>query len=440
MASDMVVALAQSTMDGHALFGHNNNSPTGEGQALVRQPGRLFAPGEMVQASVLSLPQARRTFTVLGGPSSDDWGYRFGINEKGVVLGLTTIHTRLAPEGPALTGPDLVRLGLERSPCARQAVEVLSDLITRHGQGEPDPTERGTSGGGSGLGAALVILDGQEAYVLEACGAHWAVQTVGQVKAVSSNGLLRRDWDRISRGLADLAITRGWWPSDGCKLDFTGALGRQGPGHAAAVRRWGQATRQLEEHSGQLDGPFFRWLLREQAESMDQAGRALGNATTCAGSFLVRLSPDRDDLPLAWWSPGSPCRSIYLPIPLASELPEELTDADGTGSLVWRRLARWHADAQRDGPRLETQAALRAGLASLQERLDEDAHAFALEANALHRQGEQEQLAQRSAAFLRRNLERFEELGQYAGSGVLSPPHRPRTREEEYAALAEADF
>jgi hypothetical protein len=33
-----------------------------------------------------------------------------------------------------------------------------------------------------------------------------------------------QDWNRISPGLGQHAISQGWWPGDGSKLDFVGAL------------------------------------------------------------------------------------------------------------------------------------------------------------------------------------------------------------------------
>ena len=111
-----------------------------------------------------------------------------------------------------------MRLTLERASAARQAVETTAALITRHGQG-PYPGCAAEEDHDN----AFLIADGREAYLLAACGPHWAVQQVGDVRALNEVCRLRKDWDRISPGLADLAIQPGWQPEDGSKLDFAAA-------------------------------------------------------------------------------------------------------------------------------------------------------------------------------------------------------------------------
>src|SRR5262249_51188246 len=159
-----------------------------------------------------------------------------------LAAGATTVRTRLANELPGLTGPDLVRLALERAATALQAVDVVTDLVGRHGPGvtasevdEGDPV--------------LILADGKEAYLLAACGTYWAVQEVREVRAQCDVCQLRQDWDRISPGLADLAIKSGWWPDDGSKLDFAGALVGEDVISGPGLRRWGRATVVLEQHN-----------------------------------------------------------------------------------------------------------------------------------------------------------------------------------------------
>jgi dipeptidase len=405
MASDMVVALARATADGATLFGHNSNRPRGEAASLVLTQGREHSPGEVVQATHLRLPQARHTWTVLGGRAGTVWGLVHGINEKGVAIGCTPIATRLAGDEPGLTGPDLVRLGLERSATACQAMEAITDLICRHGQGE------------AGSDSALLIADGREAYALEASGRHWVLAQVGSVRAVCGTCLLRQDWDRISRGLADLAIQRGWWPEDGCKLDFAGALGRPGPEHARAMRRWGQATLALEVHSGQVDLPLLRRLLCEQAEL---ASGEEGEEETAA-SLVARLGP-AEDVPLAWCAFGTPAAGLFLPVFPLGDLPDAYQDDAGSGSPLWRCLEALGRDAHHDRVFGDT---LRSALEGLQHRLDEQLHDFLDEARPLHRQGAHEPLGRLAGSFMQHSVERLEELLDTLRSRPGESTHRP---------------
>ena len=149
---------------------------------------------------------------------------------------------------PGLTGPDLVRLALERCGSARQALDLLTDLLARHGEcGDHN----------------FLLADPHEAYTLEAAGRHWAAQEIHQVRAVGDAAVIRQDWYRLSAGLAGEAINSGWWPEDGSKLDFAGRPGRRASPAGSALRRWGRTTRLLEEQNGHIDAAFLRRLLAD---------------------------------------------------------------------------------------------------------------------------------------------------------------------------------
>lgn len=370
MSSDLLVALPKATPDAVTLFAVNCNRRHGEGVSLALVPGRDHAPDETAPAH---LAEARHTWGVLACRAAGVRGYLYGLNEKGVAIGCTTIATRLVAEGMTLTGPDLVRLGLERGSCAYSAVEILTDLITRHGQGGGSTAQT--------LDCALLIADATEAYVLEAAGPHWAMTQVGSVRAVSSACMLRQDWDRISRGLSDLAIRRGWWPEDGCKLDFARALGRVSPDQAGVMRRWGRATLALEQHTGHVDLPMLRALLREQSDLLD-------DDIQTAASFVARLGPAVDDLPVAWIAFGPPATSVYLPIFPVADLPDGFGDSSGQSRLG------------RDLATMSKEPGFRAALAGAQQRLDEHAHDFIPEARTLHRRGAKDELRRLGGSFM----------------------------------------
>ncbi len=452
MGCDMVTALPAATLRGQTFFGHNSNRPTDEPQALVRLARRSFAPGEIVQTRHCPLPQVRQTWTVLGSGPAGSWGLQHGLNEHGVAVGLTRIRTRLCQETPGLEGGELVRLALERSASARQAVDQVTDLVSRHGQGVSDggPAE-GKSGGDSGF----LVADGREAYVVETCGRHWAVQEVGQVRAVSDVCHLRQDWDRISPGLASLAISRGWWNEDGSKLDFAGALAPGAGDDAAALHRWGRATLLLEQSNGQIDAPLLRRLLGDhydssvrhdlpheapgprgqrltgrgdrgrtgpREESLCRHGGEEPGAVWTAASLIAQLGRDPEHPPLAWWAFGPPCAGVYFPVVFEGELPRAFSaDAGNPGGMsVWQRVASLHDRWNRDA----WQAAVgRKVLADLQGRFDRATREYLAEAVVLRRQGDAVALHRLAGSFLEHNLERFEETWREIVEG---PGARPR--------------
>ncbi len=399
MGCEMATALPGATLDGCTLFAHNNSRPADEGQSLLWLPARAYAVGESVRVGQLDLPQPRRSNALLGVRAADGWGCVHGVNEHGVAMGATPTHTRLRGDAPGLTGAALVRLTLERAAAARQAVQTATDLISRHGQGPYTgcPAEDDHDN-------AFLIADGQEAYLLAACGSHWAVQQVAAVRALNEACHLRQDWDRISPGLSSLAILRGWWPEDGSKLDFAGALARQEASDRQAFRWWGLATLQLEQQRGAVDNALMRRLLGEAARP--EAG---GPATTT--SLIAQVWPAADGVPLAWWAFGPTGWGLYFPLPVVAEPPPAFRAGgpEAHGCDLWRRLTRDRDDRP-------TTAEARAALADLQGRFDQVAGEFASEAIALKRRGDLEGLRRSAESFTQHNWERFEEvLGRLMG-------------------------
>lgn len=393
MASDMLVALAQATQDGYSYLAHTWNRSGGSPPGVVRVAGRDHAPGEQIELPWVHVPQVRHTLTVLACRSRDEWGYPHGVNEKGVAIGHSAIRTRLEAEAPGLTGPDLVRIALERGTSASNAVEILTDLIGRHGQGRY---------GGTGSDGTFLVTDAHEAYVLEAAGRHWVEAEVMSVRAATGMCLLRQDWDRISRGLCDVALQHRWWPDDGTKLDFAGALGDLQPDHARGLRRWGQATLRLEQQSGHLDAPVLRKLMCDLGDLVPAAEDMQPGA-----SVLVRLGPPPDDLPVCWVALGSPSASVYFPLVLEADPPEAFLDEDGRGCKLGRTMAQLQAECRRDAL---LRGVLPVRLAAFQQRLDDLLAEFLPEAGEHRRQGRTAEAARYAGSFMQHCVERFEEL------------------------------
>jgi len=417
MAGDMVVALGDATVDGDTLFAHNSDLQPQDVPVLQRVPGRAHEPGEKSATQFLELPQARHTLTVLGSQPAGLWGYTHGVNDQGLAAGCTRLRSKLALDRPGLLGTDLVRLALERCHSAHQAVDLITDLIERHGQGTfPDcpPQVDGDS--------AIAVASPGEAFVLEAAGHHWVLQEIQRVRAVSDVGTIRQDWVRISRGLSAHVIGHGWWPADGSKIDPVDSVHASVLGTASALRRWGRATLLLEQQSGHIHVAMLRRLLCDHYEGMqgavDPFGNESGPTPLCehghgsdgritATSLVAALRPTSP--PLAWCAFGPPCLSVFFPVFLDGELPEALRTAGHQPGLtgVSTRVLRLN-EQFRLSPRRH--AAVNDAMARLQARFDQDAEEFTAELAALKQQDPTADCQRQATVFMQHTLERFEEV------------------------------
>lgn len=419
MGCDTVVALGRATVDGRTLLAHSSARPSGEGQSLSRTLGRAYPLGEVVQTQFLKLPQARQTYTVLGHQPAGLWGYTHGVNDQGVAIGHAVSRSKLHGSQPGLTGTDLVRLALERSPTARHAVDLLTELIERHGQGLFPNCPAQVEGDSS-----LLVADPSEAYVLEAAGPFWVEQQVLEARALSNVSIVHQDWNRISRGLSTHAINQGWWPADGSKLDFASSVGDDPIGQASGLRRWGRATLLLEEQSGHIDAAFLRRLLGDHYEGMHSEVNPLrgdsGPTTLCqhglrppgqitALSLVVQLHQEANHLQLAWCAFGPPCAGVFFPIVLEGELPAPFTQDSSEPGLesLWWRIRRLNEQLRRD-PQRWVQA--RENFNRLQARFDQEAEEFAVEGATLKQQGNLSELQRLAGIFMQHNLEQFESV------------------------------
>jgi dipeptidase len=260
--------------------------------------------------------------------------------------------------------------------------------------------------------------------MVETSGAHWVYQDIRQLRAVSDVSTVHQDWDWISPGLAQEAISQGWWPGDGSKLDFAEALCTDRIGQESGLRRWGRATLLLEQQNSRIDLGFIRRLLsdhyegcNEEVDPLDVPARpvplcqhASGSRTEAtAASLVVQLPAAAERLPVAWCAFGPPCINVYFPIFLEAELPEAFssTSPEPATNRVWQRMRQVEAYL---GNSRERWASVHEQLGRLQGQLDHEAEDFAVEGAALKQQGAVAELERLASLFVQHCLERFDKV------------------------------
>ncbi len=313
------------------LFAKNSDRDPNEAQMLEWRPRSEPAAGSEVRCTWIRIPQVAATHAVLLSRPFWMWGAEMGANEHGVVIGNEAVFTRQPYATIGLTGMDLLRLGLERGATAEQAVEVMTDLLERYGQG-----------GGCGhenrsftYHNSFLVADPAGAFVLETAGRIWQVARVSGARS-------------ISNGLTLPALVA---QSDRLRTRVSACRIRQAQTQAAAAdaQGVGDLMRVLRSH-GADDEPRYRLMNGAMAAPCMHAGGLLAASQTTA-SWVSELRSDG----ARHWVTGTaaPCTGLFKPVRVGEplDLGPAPTDRAGDDTLWWRH-ERLHRRVMRDPARL----------------------------------------------------------------------------------------
>jgi secernin len=351
-ACDSLVALGNATADGAVLFAKNSDRPASECQPLLQVPRRSQASGSALRCTYIEIPQVAETFRLIGSHPFWCWGFEHGLNEHGVAIGNHTVFSKEPLTGKGLIGMDLVRLGLERGRSAEQAVEVITTLLEAHGQGGSGYADKDWPYHNS-----FLIADRSGGFILETSDRHWALRRVEDVGSVSNHMSIGADWDALSDGVIEHAITEGWWNEERDeRFDFAAAYRDTTVApEAISSGRHQRTCALLETAKGKLDVVALKAALRDHYGRVGPAAdltpadpryfsvcmHAEPVGTTTA-SMIARL-PAAADEPLTYWaSLGSPCLGAFVPLYVDADVPAVLSRGgeQPSGDSPWWQAKR----------------------------------------------------------------------------------------------------
>ena len=333
---DTMVALPRTTQHQQMIFAKNSDRSASECQPLVQHARRAYIDGAITECQFVQLPQSQATYRHIGSRPYWCWGYEHGFNEYQVVIGNEGLASKYEFDSPKLIGMELVRLSLERAKTAAEAVEVMTALITKYGQGKFS-NDQGVRTYDNGY----IIADPNEAYILETAGHEWAVKRAHGAMGISNVYSVEDDWARLSPTAVDQARESGWWAEDSEKLNFAAAYSREADrsvGSGAMRRRRSCAV--LSRDSGRIDVQTMMALLADhsngsvadepfqteisQGPSICVHHNADGTGGNTAASLVAHLCADGSRLPIYWCSFYSPCLGVFLPMFIEGKLPPVL--------------------------------------------------------------------------------------------------------------------
>ena len=316
---------AVRVLPGRVLFAKSSDRDANEAAVLTWVPAARHAPGARQRCTYIEIPQAPRTLAALLARPFWMWGAEIGANEAGVTIGNEAVFTNQPAGPPALTGMDLLRLAVERAESAVQAVELITGLLERHGQG-----------GGCGYEDrsftyhnSFIVADGSGAWRLETAGRRWAAEPVSGACSISNALTL----DGFAQAHAEPL---------GVKTFGSGARGRRArtSAHIAGAEGLGDLRRLLRDH-GHEDGPPWRWW-NGTLGSVCMHGGGLLAASQTTSSWVAELRPEGARHQVTGTS--APCLSLFKPVSVTEPLAlgPEPTGTDDGGQSLWWRWERLH--------------------------------------------------------------------------------------------------
>lgn len=329
---DTICVLPSWSTESTAILAKNSDREPNEPHIIRFIPAQDHTANERLQCTYIDIPQAAHTNAVMLFKPDWIWGAEMGVNEFGVAIGNEAVFTKAKNNKEALTGMDLLRLGLECADTAKAALETIIGLLNEFGQG-------GNCGYSKDFryDNSFLIVDKTSAYILETSGKNYAAKQVKDKAAISNRLFIHQDHTQ-RRGLAE---------GEDFAAKFTEpvfshfAKGKQRRSQSLCAVQNGpvsaaQLMKALRTHMPKIDGYEFT---RGSVDSVCMhAGGLIGDQTT--GSFVAVL---RQNAPMTIWATGAstPCISAFKPTFFGIVQPP-VYDNDTDSHDYWLRREHIH--------------------------------------------------------------------------------------------------
>ena len=302
--------------NGKAVFGKNSDRSPNEPQILQFVPATEHSEAE-IKATYITVPQVAETHAVLLSRPTWLWGAEIGVNDCGVCIGNEAVWTLGKYGKTCLTGMDMLRIALERSASAGDALNVLTDMLERYGQG-------GNSGYDHDFfyDNSFLVMDRNGLYVLETAGREWVWKQYDSA-SISNRLSIGDDGDRYSGGKRcnfALKHTEHLYNF----ASGSGARRKQTRCSLSSAESAEDVMKTLRQHNCKVTDPFAEGTV---SSTCMHFGGMVGDHTTA--SMVVDLQDDRTVV----WATGSslPCVSLFKPWIFGSGL----NDAMREGEKYW---------------------------------------------------------------------------------------------------------
>ncbi len=350
---DTFVALPSETDDQSVILAKNSDREANEMQSLEYFEGAHYVAGEKLKCTYIEIDQVEKTNAILIGRPFWMWGAEMGTNDKGVAIGNEAIWTKMPvhKKNDRLLGMDLLRLALERADTAKQALDVICDLMEKYGQGGI----AGYKDKSMAYHNSYLIADKAEAWVLETADHLWVAKKIKHYYSISNGATIGEEFDLAHPELISTAIKKGWH-KEGKKFNFSKSYSDWFyTTFSASGTRQNQTHCHLEENRKKINVlSSIQSLQSHYKEDYSPDSHFLGNsicahagnslsrnASQTTGSMVAHLTEN----PTSWFTAtSSACTSIFKPIWFNGKVLPSLGNHSATYDKenFWWRNEKFH--------------------------------------------------------------------------------------------------
>ncbi|XP_056244456.1 secernin-3 [Seriola aureovittata] len=304
---DTFVALPPSTEGQRIIFGKNSDRPCDEVQEVVYFPAENYGAEEKVECTYIEIEQVAHTYAVVLSRPAWLWGAEMGANEHQVCIGNEAVWGRESADGDeALLGMDLVRLGLERADTAENAVNVITELLEKYGQGGSCMEDEC----GFTYHNSFLISDRKEAWLLETSGKYWAAERVeAGYRNISNQYGIKTKIDKEHPEMREYARSKGWWDGE-TEFNFATVYSFMTTARIeASGSRYCEGKALLEKSNGHITAETMMDILRDKDSGINMEGMFMTTGS------MVSVIPTNPALPGVHYFTATPDpeRSVFKP-------------------------------------------------------------------------------------------------------------------------------
>ncbi|KAG8196764.1 hypothetical protein JTE90_014497 [Oedothorax gibbosus] len=309
---DTFAVLPTGTLDNCVVFGKNSDRPGDEVQEVIYVPATDHPQPSKVRCTYIEVKQVPHTYAVILSKPAWMWGAEMGANEHDVCIGNEAVWTVLnddTDEIEKLLGMDLLRLGLERSKTALEAVHVIVALIDEYGMGGncsdtlPNFTYHNS----------FLIADPEEVWILECAGTIWAAEKVTEgVRNISNELSIGTKIDLKSSNAEEFAIENGHWNSRRGVFNFKRAYDQNDCGIESSRYRAGKRLLRDLSKNGQFSATDMFTVLRDEPSGICMCPP---DSFVSTGSQVSVLHKPGSGKPSCHWFTATPdpSQSVFKP-------------------------------------------------------------------------------------------------------------------------------